>query len=105
MPFTRIDVAEASRLIREEQGLVLDIRDQTSYLNGHIPKAIHLTQASLAELFERVEEQQPVIVCCYHGISSQPAAESLSQQGINRVYSLDGGFEAWMQKQQLVEKA
>jgi len=103
MPFTRINVAETRRLLTEEQGVVVDIRDQHSFLNGRIPQAVHLTNASLAEFLQQTEEEQPVIVCCYHGISSQPAAEYLSQQGMSRVYSLDGGFEAWANQQQPVE--
>ena len=36
----------------------------------------------------------PVLVYCYHGISSQSAAEFLNQKGFEDVYSVDGGFEA-----------
>ncbi len=32
---------------------------------------------------------------CYHGISSQGAAQYLINQGFDAVYSVDGGFEAW----------
>ncbi len=32
---------------------------------------------------------------CYHGISSQGAAQYLVNQGFEEVYSVDGGFEAW----------
>lgn len=105
MPFFRIDVAELRRLVAQEQGVVVDIRDQNTYLNGRIPNAIHLTNHNLADFIQQVDDEQPVIVCCYHGISSQPAAEYLSQQGLERVYSLDGGFEAWMTQKQEVEKS
>ncbi|MGL5628515.1 MAG: rhodanese-like domain-containing protein, partial [Plesiomonas shigelloides] len=37
----------------------------------------------------------PVIVMCYHGNSSQGAAQYLVNQGFDEVYSLNGGFEAW----------
>ena len=37
----------------------------------------------------------PVLVYCYHGISSQNAAAFLIERGFETVYSLDGGFEAW----------
>ena len=38
---------------------------------------------------------QPLIVTCYHGHSSQSAAAYLVNQGFSDVYSLDGGFELW----------
>lgn len=37
----------------------------------------------------------PLVVVCYHGISSQNAAQYLHEQGFDDVYSLDGGFQAW----------
>jgi thiosulfate sulfurtransferase len=42
-----------------------------------------------------VEFEQPILVMCYHGISSQGAAQYLVNQGFEEVYSVDGGFEAW----------
>ena len=42
-----------------------------------------------------VEFEQPILVMCYHGISSQGAAQYLVNQGFEQVYSVDGGFEAW----------
>lgn len=44
---------------------------------------------------EQAEFDQPVLVMCYHGISSQGAAQYLVNQGFEEVYSVDGGFEAW----------
>jgi len=35
------------------------------------------------------------VVCCYHGISSQQAAQFLISQDFTEVYSLDGGFTDW----------
>ena len=39
--------------------------------------------------------KKPVLVMCYHGISSRGAAQFLIGQGFESVYSVDGGFEAW----------
>ncbi|MBL2893588.1 thiosulfate sulfurtransferase GlpE, partial [Klebsiella pneumoniae] len=36
-----------------------------------------------------------VMVMCYHGNSSKGAAQYLLQQGFDKVYSVDGGFDAW----------
>ena len=45
---------------------------------------------------QQTDFETPVIVCCYHGISSQQAAQFLIHQGYDEVYSLDGGYEAWL---------
>lgn len=74
---------------------VVDIRDPQSYAMGHIPGSFHLTDATLPDLLQQVEEETPVIVVCYHGISSQGAAQYLLGQGYADVASMDGGFTAW----------
>ena len=50
---------------------------------------------NVKEYIEKTDKETPLVVCCYHGISSRGAAEYLSQQGFKEVYSMTGGFEAW----------
>lgn len=89
-----IDVNEACELI-DQGAQVVDIRDQSSFREQHIEGATQLNSLNLPDYLAQADLDQPLIVCCYHGISSQPAAAYLSQQGFEQVYSLDGGFEAW----------
>jgi thiosulfate sulfurtransferase len=44
---------------------------------------------------QEVGFEQPVLVICYHGISSQGAAQYLVNQGFEQVYSVVGGFDEW----------
>lgn len=77
------------------QTLFVDIRDPDSYRSGHIPKALHLTDANIREFLASPDKTRPVIVCCYHGNSSRGAAAFLLQSGFTDVRSLSGGFEGW----------
>ena len=95
MIYKRIGVADAKRLLENESTVIVDIRDTFSFIYGHVNKAINLTQANLENFVKNTDKQQPLLVVCYHGNSSQVAAEYLSQQGFADVYSLDGGYEAW----------
>src|SRR5690606_30469974 len=47
------------------------------------------------DFIAQADFDQPLIVACYHGISSQGAAAYLAHQGFSQVYSLNGGFEGW----------
>jgi thiosulfate sulfurtransferase len=88
--------AEATKAMMAEQDIQLvDIRDQQSYQNGHIRGAKHLDNATLQDFLLEGDPDQAVIVCCYHGNSSQSAAAFLNEKGFDEVYSLDGGFEYW----------
>lgn len=92
--FECINIVQAEQLIAKG-ALVADIRDPQSYQQSHIDNAIHLSNDSLHEFIQSADMDAPLIICCYHGFSSQSAAGFLIQQGFDQVYSLDGGFELW----------
>jgi len=74
---------------------IADIRDAASFESGHIEGAINLSNENLASFIAQADMDLPLIVICYHGISSQSAAQYLVEQGFDQVYSLDGGYQAW----------
>lgn len=92
--FECIDIVRAETLIAEG-AIIADIRDPQSYQQNHIKNAVHLSNENLHDFIQAADMDAPVIVCCYHGFSSQSAAGFLIQQGFDAVYSLDGGFELW----------
>lgn len=95
MSFSRISPEQAKALMASEKVNLIDIRDEQSYRNGHILNARHIDNHSAAEFIENADRSVPLIVCCYHGNSSQSAARFFAEQSFERVYSLDGGFEQW----------
>lgn len=95
--FKHITVEETAERLQQKQVCIADIRDEQSYRNGHIEDAWHLTSASLPQFIEQVGVTRPVVVVCYHGNSSQGAAQYLAQQGFAEVYSMDGGMALWQQ--------
>jgi thiosulfate sulfurtransferase len=92
--FKRIDAAQAQSL-REQGAAVVDIRDPQSFARVHISGSQHLDNQSLPDFIRAADLDQPLLVVCYHGNSSQSAAAYLVGQGFADVYSLDGGIEAW----------
>ena len=92
--FKRIPPEQAQAL-REQGAVVVDIRDPQSFANGHISGSRHLANHSLPDFIAQADFDQPLIVACYHGNSSQSAAAYLAHQGFSEVYSLNGGFELW----------
>ncbi|MDO9322311.1 MAG: thiosulfate sulfurtransferase GlpE, partial [Pseudomonas sp.] len=92
--FKRITAAQAHTL-REQGAVVVDIRDPESFARIHISGSQHLDNHSLHDFIHAADLDQPLLVVCYHGNSSQSAAAYLVSQGFSEVYSLDGGIEAW----------
>ncbi|WP_282145780.1 thiosulfate sulfurtransferase GlpE [Alteromonas stellipolaris] len=83
---------------------IVDIRDPQSFANGHMPEAKPLNNDNFAAFVEQTPKETPVVVVCYHGVSSQQAARVIAEQGFNTVYSMDGGFEAWRLGQSVVSE-
>ncbi len=97
--FKHISVADTAKHLADGTAKICDIRDDASYRSGHIADSFQLNNQSMAQLLEEVDFDHPVIVVCYHGHSSQGAAQYLAQQGFEEVYSMDGGFEQWSHEQ------
>lgn len=93
--FEHISVAQTKERLDKGEIKVVDIRDNQSFELGHIPSSFHLSNASMATFIDENAFDTPVVVVCYHGISSQQAAQYLIHQGFGQVYSMDGGFEVW----------
>ncbi|PSW42560.1 thiosulfate sulfurtransferase GlpE [Photobacterium phosphoreum] len=93
--FQHLSVLDAQPLLQQPNTVLVDIRDLQSYRLAHAPAAFHLTNDTMVTLMDEVDFEQPVLVMCYHGVSSQGAAQYLANQGYEQVYSIDGGFEAW----------
>ncbi len=93
--FKRISVETTWQLISERDPQLVDIRDEMSFRLGHIEGATHLDNTSVDSFVSTADRNRPVVVYCYHGNSSQPAAAYLVEQGFIEVYSMDGGFETW----------
>jgi thiosulfate sulfurtransferase len=92
-PFKQINIEQARDLIG--QATVVDIRDEASYNEAHIPGALHLNDQTIETFLTGADRSKPVICYCYHGFSSQSAAGFLKSKGFEDVYSLIGGFEEW----------
>ncbi|AOT07207.1 thiosulfate sulfurtransferase GlpE [Pseudoalteromonas luteoviolacea] len=97
MSFKHISIEQTQALLSQGDVVVADIRDPNSFAAGHIPGSEHLSNENLAHFMQEKEFEQPIIIVCYHGISSQNAANYLVEQGFEDVYSMDGGFTQWEQ--------
>src|SRR3990167_5671505 len=93
--YKQLSHMEAKQLITSHDLVIADVRDEDSYDEGHIEHAIHLSMGKLQEYCDHAEKTKPILVYCYHGVSSQSVAQHLVEQGFAEVYSLIGGFETW----------
>ncbi|GIU34081.1 thiosulfate sulfurtransferase GlpE [Shewanella schlegeliana] len=94
--FQHLSVSQLMQMQQTSPELqIVDIRDAASYETGHIDGAFNLNNENLAHYIADADMDLPIVVVCYHGISSQSAATYLNEQGFDEVFSLDGGYSAW----------
>jgi rhodanese-related sulfurtransferase len=96
VPFQHINVTDAKTLIESEPVVILDVRDSDTYQRSHIMGAHNVTISNLFALLDRTPKDGPILVYCYHGYASQEYGQLLSDFHYTRVYSLDGGYDAWI---------
>lgn len=94
--FKRISPQQAQELLNSG-GQLVDIRDEQSYKTSHIPNSVHLGNHNLQSFIDSTDPEKALIVVCYHGNSSQSAAQYFADQHFSDVYSMDGGIELWRQ--------
>lgn len=97
--FRCIDNSQAKELM-SQGAAVFDIRDANSFQDGHPTGAINLNNDNLSQALAPISQTHPILIFCYHGISSQNAASFIASQGFTNVMSVDGGFEEWRVQQQ-----
>jgi thiosulfate sulfurtransferase len=96
MSFQHLSIdALKTLMIQDSELTIFDTRDPASYENGHIEQALSLNNDTMQQLLDDTPMSNTVVVCCYHGVSSQSVADWLGDQGFDTVYSLIGGYSAW----------
>ncbi len=97
---------EATLLMNREDAIVLDVRDQGEYAQGHVPNARHFPLADLSRRSAELEKfkGRPLILCCASGSRSSGAVSQLKKAGFERLYNLRGGMLEWEKAGQPVSR-
>ena len=90
-----IDADEARRRLDAGGTLFMDVRDPGSYAAAHIPGALNVGDHNIEAVVNETARDKPIVIYCYHGLSSRGGAAYLLEQGFTDVCSLSGGFEGW----------
>ena len=95
--YVNITAEEAKQIMDSEEGyIILDVRTQEEYDQGHIPDAIVISHEEIAEKAEEVltDKDQLILVYCRSGRRSKIAAEALVELGYTNIKEF-GGIIDW----------
>ena len=96
---TEISATEAATQVARGDTVLVDVREESDWSEGHAKDARHLSRGEIElEIEEQVPDLQTPIICyCGGGSRSALVAESLQKMGYKNVRSIAGGFRAWKQ--------
>jgi sulfur-carrier protein adenylyltransferase/sulfurtransferase len=93
-----VDAPRAHELLASiDPPLLVDVREQDEWSEGHLPGAVHVPRGNLESRIERAapDRARPIILYCQSGSRSAFAAKTLAELGYENVVSLAGGFTDW----------
>jgi sulfur-carrier protein adenylyltransferase/sulfurtransferase len=92
-----VDSVQAHAMIETGDPLIVDVREQEEWDEGHIPGAVHVPRGYLESRIEPVapDRDRSILVYCGGGNRSAFAAKTLGELGYTDVASLSGGFTDW----------
>jgi rhodanese-related sulfurtransferase len=95
----QIGPQEAVLLFNHEDALVIDVREQSEWADGHIGKAKHIPLGQLKNKLAELEKfkDKPIVAVCRSGQRSGSACSTLKKAGFEKLYNLAGGMIAWDQ--------
>jgi len=88
------------KLDRNEQFLLVDVREDNEWQVDHLPRAIHLGKGVIErDIEQRIPDiNAPIVLYCGGGFRSALAADNLGRMGYTNVLSMDGGIRGWREK-------
>ncbi len=92
-----ITALEAVQLLNHDHAVLIDVREDNEFKDGHIIDARHIPLGKLGDHMEELEQfrNQPIVVSCRSGHRSASACARLRKNGFETVYNLKGGIMAW----------
>jgi rhodanese-related sulfurtransferase len=86
-----------ARLTRGEKPLLIDVREDHEWSQGHVPGATHLGKGIIERDIEAAmpDAEAEIVLYCGGGYRSALAADALQKMGYTNVISMNGGFRGW----------
>ena len=82
-------------MVASADPLIIDVREESDYAEGHIGGAINIPIRTLAQNLDKIPMDRPVVVYCASGHRAGMATTSLRVLGYENVKAFSGGWKAW----------
>lgn len=101
-----IEITEFKTKIVSQKYILVDVRTESEFDDGHIKGAINIDYFSSTFSDEIIELglETPVLVYCKSGNRSGKAMKIMNDLRFKEVYNLTGGFKGWLSGKNTISK-
>jgi rhodanese-related sulfurtransferase len=94
---SRLGIKQISpKELDQKKGIVLlDVRTDKEYEQGHVPGAVHIPYSEIGERIKKLKKDKELVVFCQNGSKSIWAIKRLMGMGYKNLSNLKGGYNAW----------
>lgn len=87
----------ASMLVEKghESITVLDVREPWEIETASFAHSLNIPMGDIPARWRAIPEDRPIVCLCHHGMRSMQVAAFLERSGLQNVFNLTGGIDAW----------
>ncbi len=90
-----ISCEDAQRMIKDEDGQLVDVRSPMEYAQGCLPDAVNVPLQSIQVAEDMLDKERPIVLYCVTGARTRMAKTYLESMGFDNVHDL-GSFRNYM---------
>ena len=77
--------------------VIIDVRSDAEWANGHIPGALHYEINTILQILDQLPYDRPLGFICGSGYRGSIAASLVQKAGFENVINIKGGMKGWIQ--------
>jgi rhodanese-related sulfurtransferase len=93
--YISVDEVYARVQANDPDMLLINVVDATFYNLGHIEGSLKIPWDTLEDNLDQVDRTKHVVLYCRRGVRSEPAYNTLVDNGYPLVWVMEGGIESW----------
>lgn len=86
------------KLAKNENIIIVDVREEAEYAFHHIPNAISIPMGELEDRIEELNQNDEIYVICRTGNRSDLVAQKLTDEGFANVINVVPGMSEWSEE-------
>lgn len=95
MGYSEVTVDKAYEIYKNEEMIILDVRTEQEYKDGHIPGSILIPLQELEDRLDELNKEEKYLIVCRSGNRSAQASEILVSNGFLHITNMQGGMLDW----------